>query len=106
MDIEAIRKDPDNQDWHTLSSRGTPLSEDFIREFQDRVNWSWISYQQILSEDFIREFQDKVDWNEISYKQKMSKNFIVEFVDKIIFRELVINENISNDIKQFCRIFI
>jgi hypothetical protein len=42
------------------------LSEDFIREFQDRVKWFWISRNQKLSEDFIREFQDRVNWDYIS----------------------------------------
>ena len=30
------------------------LSENFIRDFQDKVNWEWISSQQKLSENFIR----------------------------------------------------
>ena len=38
------------------------LSDEFIREFQDRVNWDCISAKQQLSEGFIREFEDKVDW--------------------------------------------
>ena len=37
------------------------LSENFIREFKNRVNWIHISIYQKLSEDFIREFQYKVD---------------------------------------------
>ncbi len=41
------------------------LSENFIREFQDKVDWNYISNYQKLSENFIREFQDKVDWNYI-----------------------------------------
>ena len=32
------------------------MSEDFIREFKDQVNWYYISIHQKLSEDFIREF--------------------------------------------------
>jgi hypothetical protein len=36
------------------------LSEDFIREFQDRVAWILISSYQRLSENFIEEFQDKI----------------------------------------------
>jgi hypothetical protein len=38
------------------------LSENFIRQFQDKVNWNMISFYQTLSEDFIRQFQDKVNW--------------------------------------------
>ena len=47
-------------DWKIVSIRNE-LSEDFIREFQDKVNWKMIAYKQELSEDFIREFQDKIN---------------------------------------------
>ena len=39
-----------------------PLTEDFIRENQDKVNWNDISFYQKLSEDFIKEFQDRFNW--------------------------------------------
>ena len=38
------------------------LSEDFIRENKDSVDWDIISFGQKLSEDFIREFQDRLKW--------------------------------------------
>jgi hypothetical protein len=37
------------------------LSEDFIREFKDRVWWRNISSYQILSDEFIEEF--KIDFS-------------------------------------------
>ena len=52
------------------------LSEDFIREFKDKVDWGKISCNQNLSKDFIREFKDKVYWKKISSKQKLSDDFI------------------------------
>ena len=33
---------------------------DIIREFQDNVNWYWISEKQKLSEDFKKEFEYKL----------------------------------------------
>jgi len=45
-------------DWSEISLF-EELSEDFIREFQDKVNWGYISYHN-YSEDFIREFMDKI----------------------------------------------
>ena len=47
-------------DWENISFYQT-LSEDFIREFKDKVDWQSISMYQILSEDFIKEFQDKLN---------------------------------------------
>jgi len=79
--IDAIKKSK-NIDWAFVSF-SLPLSEAFIREFQDKVNWQYISYYQTLSESFIIEFKDKVDWRSISEKQKLSENFIKEFKDKV-----------------------
>ena len=45
--------------WGNISSYST-LSEDFIQEFQDKVDWEFISKYQNLS-DFIQEFKDKVN---------------------------------------------
>ena len=59
------------------------LSENFMREYQDKIEWENISYTQILSESFIIEFQDKVDWYCISKGQKLSNDFIIEFKDKL-----------------------
>lgn len=55
------------------------LSEDFIRDFQDEVDWDYISKYQQLSEDFIREFKNEVDWYFMSIYQKLSEGFIQEF---------------------------
>ena len=52
------------------------LSENFIRKFQDKVEWHFISEYQNLSESFIREFKDKVYWIKISVHQKLSESFI------------------------------
>lgn len=37
------------------------LSEAFIEEFQNEVDWDYISEYQVLSEDFMRKFKDKID---------------------------------------------
>ena len=35
----------------------------FFYEFQDKVDWGWICLKQKMSEDFIKEFKDKVIWS-------------------------------------------
>ena len=67
-------------------SRSQHLSEDFIDEFKDKVDWFCISKYQHLSEDFIREFKNDVEWLYISEYQHLSKEFIEEFKDKIYMR--------------------
>ena len=72
----------------TYISEFQKLSEEFIREFKDKVNWHNISENQILSESFIREFQDKVKWSTISKYQNLSESFIEEFQDKLNLYEI------------------
>jgi hypothetical protein len=59
------------------------LTEEFIREFADKVDWACICMYQKLSEDFIREFQDKVHWDRICSNQKFSESFIREFEKEV-----------------------
>ena len=45
-------------------------------ELLSYVNWKKISCNQDLSEDFIREFKEKLDWDWISEYQDLSEDFI------------------------------
>ena len=38
------------------------FTEDFLREFQDKVLWGYVSRYQQLSESFMEEFEDDIDW--------------------------------------------
>ena len=82
--------------WGCISSRQN-LSEDFIQEFQDKVDWGYISMFQKLSEDFIREFQDKVYWYNISTYQKLSESFIRDFQDKVRWYFISKHQKLSNE---------
>ena len=75
---------PDDIDWYYIC-KYTKVSENFIREFKDKIkdNWHLISQHQNLSENFIREFNDDVNWYNISMHQKLSENFIREFKDRV-----------------------
>ena len=79
---EFIREFADKVDWYCISIY-QHLSEDFIKEAQHLVDWSAISTYQPLSEGFIREFAYKVDWDIISAYQHLSEDFIREFKDKV-----------------------
>jgi hypothetical protein len=63
------------------------------------VNWDSISYNQNLSEDFIREFQDRVYWAGISRKQKLSEAFIREFQNRVKWDYISRNPNIDRQVK-------
>ena len=86
----------DNLDWFYLSAE-QPLSENLIRKFQDKVNWGKISESQKLSEDFIREFKDKVVWSNICKFQKLSEDFMREFKDRIFWCDVCQYQSMSED---------
>jgi hypothetical protein len=87
--------------WYDISVY-QKLSEEFIKEFQDKVGWIYISKHQKLSEEFIKKFQDKVDWDYISVYQKLSEKFIKEFQDKVNWSYISASQKLSeNFIKEF-----
>jgi hypothetical protein len=65
-------------------SRHQVLSENFIRRFDTQLNWFWITNKQKLSEGFIREFQNSVNWTWIGSCQVLSEEFIYEFDEYLI----------------------
>lgn len=83
-----------NQKEHELTSVGqqmsTPdnlayqeLSEDFLNQYKDVINWTAVSMRESLSEDLIRKFQDYIDWKFLSMLHPLSVEFIREFKDKL-----------------------
>jgi hypothetical protein len=98
--IKSIHKNAWKVDWFAVSHE--KLNEAFIREFQDKINWSRIGYTQSLSEDFIREFQDRLDWDYISYCQILSEDFIREFQDKVNWYNIFCRQFLSEEfVKEF-----
>ena len=96
-----IKEFQDRVYWKYISMY-QPLSEDFIREFQGRVKWKWISAYQHLSEDFIRKFKNRVKWEYISISQHLSEDFIREFQDRVDWICISIYQHLSEDfIKEF-----
>lgn len=60
------------------------LSEDFMRNAPDlEYPWDWISSNLKLSEEFISEFSDKVNWGYILRYQSISDEFIRDHFDYI-----------------------
>jgi hypothetical protein len=63
--------------------QGYILTADFLREYQDKLNWHTVTLYQDLSEELILEFQDKVNWEMISAYYDLSEDFIRKFEDKL-----------------------
>jgi len=43
-----------------------------LKGFYYIIDWYEISHSQKLSENFIREFKDNINWDGISYRQNLS----------------------------------
>ena len=64
------------------------LTERFMRNHKNELDWNTISEYQKLSEKFILEMSDYVNWVWISEKQKLSKEFILQNKDKLIMTRI------------------
>jgi hypothetical protein len=89
-----IRENANKVNWYFISYY-QKLSEEFIREFSDKIDWDCVSQQQKLSEDFIREFSKKVNWYHISIYQKLSEEFIREFSNEVDWNNISIYQKLS-----------
>ncbi len=89
-----IREFKDYVNWFYIS-RSQKLSESFIKEFKNKVDWNYISHYQKLSETFIREFKNYVNWDIISYSQKLSEAFIREFENKVNWDTISYHQKLS-----------
>ena len=83
-------------DWDSISIN-QKLSEDFIREFKDKVHFDWISRYQTLSEDFIRSCQLRVYWRNICQYQKLSCDFMKEMKNMIDLRLVSEYQDLTED---------
>jgi hypothetical protein len=80
--LKEIRENIISQDWDSISCKNY-LSEEFIREFSDKVDWFYICKYQKLSEEFIKDYSIQVYWGQISQYQKLSEEFIREYSYKV-----------------------
>lgn len=63
----------------------------FVRRFQNRIDWTELSYHYTLSIEFVRAFQDKIDWNAFSYNTNISTEIIREFQDRLEWVNMSLN---------------
>ena len=97
---DFIREFADRVNWYYIS-KDQQLSESFMEEFEDDIDWWCISQRQILSENFIRKYANKVAWNLISMYQTLSEDFIMEFKDKVnITWILLFQKDLSEEFKE------
>lgn len=90
VSIREFRANPDGY-WNIKMLSRQPLSQKFMREFADKLDWNIISEKQKMTEDFIHEFKDRINWNKLcTYwaKTKISEQFALEHKDKVNWKTL------------------
>nr|QQV29366.1 hypothetical protein K-LCC10_0111 [Kaumoebavirus] len=96
---EMLREYQDYVNWYYLSSY-QKLSEGFIREFHDLVNWQSLSRAKIMSENLIRDFQERLDWYWVSLFQPLTVSMIEEFENLIVWDHFQDNDSVPWEVRK------
>lgn len=79
--VDLLRIYQHRVNWSILLGRNS-FDENLLREmapnFSTQKCWSIVCEKQKLSESFIHEFADKVDWENIALYQKVSGKFLLD----------------------------
>lgn len=69
------------------------LTEQFIRDYRDSLDWMWMCIHQPMTEDFMIEMEDSIDWrwNYVAENQVMSDQFIIDNAHRLNYYCLVKN---------------
>jgi hypothetical protein len=66
--------------WYYIFSYGDQITVPFIHAHADKAPWGRLCYRRRLSDDFIREFAEHMDWfTLVYYGEGLSRDIIEEF---------------------------
>lgn len=85
LNMEFVREYQNSINWYALSKNEYfKCDVNFIREFRDKIYWKeFTRYSSSMNEEIARYFIDFIDWSSISYKKYLSDQFIADYADKI-----------------------
>lgn len=66
-----------------LSYSNIKLSESFLLEFSDKLNWNYLSFYQKFPEQFIEENLDKINFENVLVKNILSESFIEKHINML-----------------------
>lgn len=69
--------------FYVLSYSNINLSEKFIEEYADKLDWNYLSFYQSLSESFVEKHIDKVNFENYIIKHIVSESFIEKHIDSL-----------------------
>jgi hypothetical protein len=70
----------------------------------ETVNWYNISCYQKLSEGFIREFEDRISFKYLSYNKNLTENIIRNYFSKFDIN-ILLNNSLPQNIKSLLKVY-
>lgn len=94
-----IDKFGDDEDFWMIISAMQELSEEFMREYADKIYWDNATTSQKMSEQFMIEYADKLNWDHLCrFGRNLSEQFIDQYADKVnwyyLFKYKKVNEKL------------
>lgn len=102
--IRKFRKDPSkiSQDQIDYMSQFQKLSDKFLWDFRDRINWINVCYNRSIkfTYEFLHKFRDYIDWSTITWKHggEWNEQFIREHKDYIDYDNLARVGHLSEEL--------
>lgn len=85
-----------NNDWNSISKRN--LTDDFIEEFQEKLNWDLLSQLHTLSRSFIKKYMNILNWKCVSMNKSLTDELIYIYKDKLDWRTISRYQNLSENL--------
>lgn len=99
---DFMRDFKDKLDWDTISLCQT-LGSTFIDEFADLLNWSIMSETQMLTIDQMQNYAPNLHWNGVSKFQVLTPEFIVKYKHMLNWDSLPQYQTITAEILSKCK---
>lgn len=91
-------------DWGTISIYQT-LSEDFMRNWKHKILWYYATRNQRMSEEFMREMKDVIAWSAVPWTNIKTLDFMREFKNKLDWNQFTIQYPIEKVTYEFINEF-
>lgn len=79
----------------SFESKDSDEFANFIADFENVLNWNYISRYMDLPESYLEGFADHIDWKWISTRGDLSNQFILKFADKLNLEDVMNNQKLS-----------
>ena len=79
----------------SFESKDSDEFANFIADFENVLNWNYISRYMDLPESYLEGFDDHIDWKWISTRGNLSNQFVLKYADKLNIEDVMSNQKLS-----------